>query len=502
MVLKYFCFFSGLGPVPKALSSLGINSTCVGISESDIDSLLAYHYIHGKGASAVALPASRQELYEQLSRFTFVSGGKSADLRDFSYEKLSKLYVAHFSTKNMGAIEDIQSLPSTCDIMIYCCKDIAKLSHVKRILHATPEKPKILLLETLPKYAKFLAEWKKDLANLGYYSVSKTLKAAQCGVPVLKSRYFVISNPINFSMDFEKECPLRTAADFLKEEGIDFYEKIDVKTPIPRPDSVIPSPVGTKFIKIEGHKVYYIDGVLPGKNFVKIADTDMSVRYLTPVEHWLLSGFNESDYTNVKLNIPYLAPLSLIKLATASSPVYLFTEIFKHLFVTPISTVSKTLTVPSKMLGKNLKNNALTLLKDKYEKKCINKLYGYVLEVVAVENIFEAYISKADCSNRIFVTYTIRSVKPRLNNTYFGKVKGCYATGILSDIKIFSDKGFGCKVFILSDMFDEKTKVNQFSTCLCEFGTGDDIFFQLTELDYNVNKNAFVCVGTHKCKKC
>lgn len=501
MVLKYFCFFSGVGPVPKALSFLGINSTCVGISESDVDSLLAYYYIHG-GVNVTA-PTSCEEMYEQLSQFTFKSKGENVNLKDFSYEKLSELYIAHFSTKNMGAIEDIQSLPTTCDIVVYCCKDITKLPQVKRILHATPEKPKILLLETLVKHAKSLSAWKKDLKDLGYHSVSKTLKATQCGVPISRARHFITSNLKKFSMDFsniEKDHhPMQAATNFLREEGVDCYKRIDIEEPIPQPDDVTPSSNKMKSTEIDGYKVYYIDGVLPIGSDVKIVDVDMSIRYLTPVEHWLLAGFTEDDYMNVKINMSHLAPPSFIKLAAVSSPVYLFTEIFKQLFVTPMSTISTTLTIPPEMLGENLKNNMLSLLKEKYEKKCTNKLYGYVLEVVAVEDIFDAYISDADCSNKVFITYTIRSVKPRLNNVYFGKIKACYTTGILSDIKIFSDREFECNVLVLSDVFDRKNKVNQFSSCQCVFGRGDDILFQITELDYNINNNTFVCVGAHKC---
>lgn len=501
MVLKYFCFFSGVGPVPKALNSLGINSTCVGISESDVDTLLAYYYIHIRKASVTA-PTSYEELYEQLAPYTFKSKGETVNLKDFSYEKLSELYVAHISTKNMGSIEDIQSLPSTCDIVVYCCKDITKLPHVKRILHATPEKPKILLLETLPKHATSLLSWKKDLNELGYHSVSKTIKATQCGIPISTSRHFITSNLKKFSMDFsnlEKDYPMQEVTDFLREEGVDSHKKIDIKEIIPPPDMSLPANK-MKFEEIEGHKVYYINGVLPGGSSVKIVDVGMSIRYLSPVEHWLLSGFNEDDYMNVKLNMSHLAPPSFIKLAAIPSPVYLFTEIFKQLFVSPMSTIFTTLTIPHEMLGKNLKENILTLLKKTYEKKCTNKLYGYVLDVIAVEDIFDLYISEADCSNKVYVTYTIRSVKPRLNNVYVGKVKSCFATGILTDIKMFSEKGFDCNVLVLSDVFDKKNKVNHFTKCPCVFGKGDDIVFQITELDYNINNNTFACVGTHKCK--
>lgn len=470
MVLKYFYFFSGVGPVQKALNSLGINSTCIGISESDVDSLLAYFYIHG-GSISVTAPTSHKEMYEQLSHFTFKSKGEIVDLNTFSVEKLSELYVAHFSTKNLGAIEDIQSLPSTCDIVVYSCKDTTKLLQIKRILHATPEKPKILLLETLPKYATCIVDWVKELKGLGYYSVSKTLNTTQCGVPTSRARHFVTSNLKKFSMDFSnlKKNYVQPVINFIREESDDSYKKID---------------------NINGQ----FDMV--GRTSVNI---NGSVRYLTPVEHWLLSGFDENDYMNVKRNMQH-HDTPFIKLITDSSPVYLFTEIFKQLFVTPMSTISTTLTVQSDMLGENLKGNILTILKEKYEKKCTNKLYGYVLEVVAVEDIFDAYISTADCSNKVFVTYTIRSVKPRLNNMYFGTVKACYTTGILSNVKIFSDIEFDCNVLILSDVFDKKNKVNQFSSCPCVFWKGDDIFFQITELDYNINNNTFVCVGTHRCK--
>ena len=508
MVLKYFCFFSGVGSVQKALSFLGINSACVGISESDVDSLLAYYYIHGGNGNVIA-PSSFEEMYEQLSQFTFKVNKEKVDLKTFSYEKLSELYVAHFSTKNLGAVEDINSLSSTCDIVVYCCKEISKLAQVKRILRATPEKPKVLLLETLPKHANFLKQWKRDLTELGYHSVAKTLKSTQCGVPVSRARHFVMSNLKMFSMDFsnlEKDYGLKPITDFLREEGIDTYSKLEFSSQIPPPphvvqDSARPSGVPqARPLELEGHKLYYLDGILPGGDNVKIVDIDMSVRYLTPVEHWLMSGFSEDDYMNVKLNMAHLAPPSFIKLAAISSPVYLFTEIFKQLFVIPLSTISTTIVVPPEMLDANLNNNILRLLKDRYEKKCSNKLYGYVLEVVEVKEIYDAYVSDADCSNKVFVTYTIRSIKPRLNNVYFGTVKACYKTGILSDIGMFSEKGFDCNVLVLSDIYDRKAKINKFSTCECVFGKGDSVLFQITEMDYDVNNNTHVCIGVHKCK--
>lgn len=492
MVLRYMCVGDGIGYVPTSLASLGIYSTCVGICESDIHSLLAYYCTHSRHIK-VAIPRSRHEICQKLLPCKFTTHGKNVDIDEIPDEPLTELYTAHVATKNMGALENIQSLPTTCDLLVILCRDVLQqLQYVTRILHSTPDKPKFLLLETLPKYATALVQWKKDLYKLGYTSLSKTLKSTHCGIPISKSRHFIISNMKFFSARFSSnEPPIEHVTNFLRAEGIDSYKTISLINDIPTQNDTTP------FVELEGHKIFYLNGILPGDDCVKIVHSNTSARYLTPLEHWLLSGFEEKHYMAVKLHMPNVTPVTLINLCNSS--VYLFCEIFRHLFISPICMVCNTITIPSTFLGFNIKYDILQLLREKYENKCFSKLHGYIIEVINIDRIHGAYVSKADCSNRIRLSYSIKCVKPRLNNIYTGNVKACYQTGILCDIKIFAVKGFDCNVLVISDLFDKKTKTSKFSTCKCSFFKGCEIKFQISELDYNMNSNTFVCVGRHKC---
>ena len=246
-------------------------------------------------------------------------------------------------------------------------------------------------------------------------------------------------------------------------------------------------------VYVDSHVLYSTNGLLPDASSIKLIEPCSRARYLTPLEHSLLFGLDEEEYLRLK------GKLKVCSLLHQGTPVFLWTEIFKQLFVSPLSTISTTINVPSELLGKELKSNLLRLIKEKYQHKC-TRLYGYVTEVVCIKDIYEAYISKADCSNEVLLTYVIRSMKPRLNNLYEGIVKACYTTGILASIKLFAEHHFYCNVLVLADTFNKKTKSNSFVKCPCEFARDQPIFFQITDLDYDMTSNTYACVGTHICR--
>ena len=476
MVLKYFCFGNGIGSSEKALANLGINAICVGISETDIESIIVNFFIN-YGSSNVAVP-SREEMKEILLPYHLKYKGKNIDLLDLPCDILKQLYIAHIATKNMGDVEHIQSLPNSCDLVVYCFNNLDKLSHVKRILQTTPNKPKVLLLATFPKNSNNLSWWIDSISSIGYHSFSYTLKATECGIPSKRGRHFIMSNLKPFSMDFSylKRADILPLTNFLREEGVETY---------------VHSPTTADAVDLSG--------LLPPGN-VKILDLDGRVRFLTPLEHYIVTGFNDNDYMNIRIGAPYITSRCLIRLSAIAVPVYLFHEIYNNIFVAPLSTITTTLRVPSSRLEKGkLAENITAILREKYEKKCCSKSYGFISEIVNLKEIIDARISDADSSNLFSISYTIRSIKPRLNNIYVGEVKACYSTGIIASIKTFEDVGFLCNVLILTREFDKKLKQNSFSSCLCVFSKGDFITFQITELDYDLSQHTFLCIGAHKC---
>lgn len=452
MVLKYYCFGNGIGPNAKALTVLGINAVCVGISEVDVDAIVVNHAMNGALCS-VSVPNTREEIVEALKPFRL-----RANLQDLETIFLRKLYTAHFATKNMGDIGQIHSLPTSCDLIVYCFNDLEHLPQFRRIMCTTPNKPKVLLFETLPTNADSLESWLSDLSQMGYYSVSRTVRASECGIPIGRGRHFVMSNLRPFSMDFTH----------------------------------LANPVARQLGGLLGS-----NDEIASVQHGQVVLADGRVRSMTRLEKWLLAGYGESDHRNVA---PHVTGGKLMKLIAVSAPVYLFAEIFRNLFVSPLSTISTVISVPSNRLeAGRLRHNILVLLKEQYEGRCIDGFYGFISNVVELKEIRDAYVSNADSSNKFHITYTMRSIKPRMNNTYSGQVKACYSTGIVATIASFEEYGFVCNVLVMANTFDKKTKVVSFPSCGCSFSQGSTITFQITELVYDQDSRIFQCIGTHRC---
>ena len=454
MVLEYYCFGNGIGSVSRAFAKLGINAICLGISEVDVDAIVANHILNG-GAIQERCTETTEVIIEYLAPFNL-----RVDFADLDRDRLSILYNAHIATKNMGDMHSVQSLPTSCDMIICCFNDLSHIAHFKKILSATPNKPRFLMMQTLPDTDCNLDPWMATLSDLGYYSVSRTVRSSDCGVPERRGRRFVVSNKKPFSLHFRTAQTMTPLAHFLKDDS------------------------------------HYEGGQLLPSGNVQVCDADGNSRYLTILDRLLLAGYTTDDYTRV---CSYMTDKKLHRLLRSSAPVYMFVEVFNNIFVSPTSIITSVVSVPSNKLDMfKIRSNILDLLKLQFEGKC-NKVYGFISSVVEIKDILDAYVSSADSSNMFRVSYMIRSTKPRLNNTYNGEVKACFSTGIITTIGPFEEMGFDCRVLITSNGFDSKTKTVSFSTCKCVFSRRDRIMFQITRLEYSQKDNAYQCIGTHKC---
>lgn len=450
MVLKYFSLGNGLGTASRAVKALGINAVCVGVAEVDADAIIVNYVMNG-GSGSANVPTARETIIEELTPFNLL-----VNLEELDSDKLNLLYVAHFATKNLGNIERVNSLPTFCDLVIYSFNDLQKLVYVKRILSATPVKPKMLLFATFP--GNEVDEWMSTLSKIGYYSVSRILSLDECGVPCRRGRRFVVSNVKQFSMDFGHLLKLSKSTVSERSEK---------------------------------------DGSTKNLCPVRVEPSER----ISTKELWNLAGFNESDLSRLFEKGNRISIKKSRHLILTSCPIVLFQQLFKSIFELPLSTLTTTISVPSdKLQTLRLRLNILDLLKESFEGKCLDAYNGFIYKVVDLKSIRDASVSKADSSNRFQVEFSVKSVKPRINNVYRGSVKACYSTGIMTRISSFEeDYGFVCNVLIVTNSLDRKTQIVTIQPCGCSFWKGKPITFQITELQFDNVQHWFQCIGTHKC---
>jgi DNA (cytosine-5)-methyltransferase 1 len=103
-MLKIIELFSGIGSQTKALQRLGVQHEVVGISEWDVNAIIAYDAIHTNDNKDHSKSLSRLEVYNELKDFTFSTDGKKpCDLKRVKEKLLRQLYNAHKRTKNLGS---------------------------------------------------------------------------------------------------------------------------------------------------------------------------------------------------------------------------------------------------------------------------------------------------------------------------------------------------------------------------------------------------------------
>lgn len=366
--IRVFETFSGIGAQNKALKNSRLDYEVVATSDWFIDAILAYDAIHCKDEK-ISVPSYEKQI-EYLSKFTFSGDSVKPyhNLMKKSKKEIKKLYIANKRTKNLGSITEITSkvIPDH-DLLTYSfpCQDLSTggktrgmskgsgtrsglLWEIERILGELNNEgrlPKYLLMENVkailaPSNKKDFEMWKNFLEDLGYKNEVMVLSGIYFGVPQDRARCFMVSILGNKKPKIEKRLKknLYPASDIKKFLKTDYtnktYKKEADEAQLPRTRS---RELMWNINKRNVENLTYFNTITCNMDRQNNAGMILydgpkgnSYRLLTAREAFLLMGFSEEDFENVKkLGLSYR---KMIKLAGNSIVVPVLEAIFKVMF--------------------------------------------------------------------------------------------------------------------------------------------------------------------------
>ncbi len=252
--------FSGIGSQAKALKNLHFNIDVQATCEWDIHAFIAYDAIHnGTDIIAEADDKTKEELFQELKKFTLSNNGKEAmtpqTLHSYSLEALRRVYSALVRTKNLVDISHVsgEQMPDNTDLLTYSfpCQDLSNVGafhhynkgidkdsnsrssllwQVGRILSEMKEAgrnlPRYLVMENVPtllspRHRENFEKWKAELADLGYVSQEYPLNAKDFGIPQNRPRLLMISVLVN---DLQKEAIKEYLSKITSESIVEDYK--------------------------------------------------------------------------------------------------------------------------------------------------------------------------------------------------------------------------------------------------------------------------------------
>lgn len=252
--------FSGIGSQAKALKNLHFNIDVQATCEWDIHAFIAYDAIHnGTDIIAEADDKTKEELFQELKKFTLSNNGKEAmtpqTLHSYSLEALRRVYSALVRTKNLVDISHVSGdqMPDNTDLLTYSfpCQDLSNVGafhhynkgidkdsnsrssllwQVGRILSEMKEAgrnlPRYLVMENVPtllspRHRDNFEKWKAELADLGYVSQEYPLNAKDFGIPQNRPRLLMISVLVN---DLQKEAIKEYLSKITSESIVEDYK--------------------------------------------------------------------------------------------------------------------------------------------------------------------------------------------------------------------------------------------------------------------------------------
>lgn len=365
--IRVFETFSGIGAQNKALKNAKIDYEIVATSDWFMNAILAYDAIHC-GNKKIKVPSYDEQL-EYLRKFTFSNDSVKPykDITRLGREEIEKLYIANKRTKNLGSITEIHGsdVPEH-DLLTYSfpCQDLSTggltkgmkkgsgtrsglLWEIERILNELNEEgrlPKYLLMENVkailaPSNEKDFKMWKKFLKELGYESEEMVLSGIYFGVPQDRARCFMVSKlgekPNIKSRLKGKLYPEKDIKKFLRTDyANEVYKQEADEAQLPRTES---RERMWNTNKRDINKLTYFNTITCNMDRQNNAGMILydgpkgnSYRLLTTREAFLLMGFTEKDYENVKkIGLSYR---KTIKLAGNSIVVPVLEAIFKAMF--------------------------------------------------------------------------------------------------------------------------------------------------------------------------
>jgi len=218
--IKLFEAFAGVGCQAMAFKRLGIDFETVGISEIDKYAITSYNAIHGKTKN-----------YGDICKMTHIP---ECDIFTWSFPctDLSKA----------GKREGLQG--GTRSGLVY---------EVLRLLHATTNKPKVLIMENVPDLVQetFMAEFyeiQKEIESLGYKNYTQRLNAKHYGVAQNRDRVFMVSLLGGGRYEFPpREKLTKRLKDYLEDEVDEKYYLSDKMVNFFKQNSIVNEEKGNGF---------------------------------------------------------------------------------------------------------------------------------------------------------------------------------------------------------------------------------------------------------------
>ena len=365
--IRVFETFSGIGAQNKALKNIGIDYEVVATSDWFVDAILAYDAIHCKGIK-INVPSYKKQI-EYLSKFTFSCDSVKPyhNLAKKSPEEIRKLYIANKRTKNLGSITEIKvkDIPDH-DLLTYSfpCQDLSTggktkgmskgsgtrsglLWEIERILTELDKEnrlPKYLLMENVKAILaesnkKDFKMWQDFLEDLGYKNEVMVLSGKYFGVPQDRARCFMVSE-----LGKQPEIETKLKLSLYPEEDINKFLRTDYANPVYKQEAddaqLRKTDSRERMWKVNQRDIEnlkYFNTITCNMDRQNNAGMILydgakgnSYRLLTAREAFLLMGFSEKDFENVKkLGLSYR---KMIKLAGNSIVVPVLEAIFKVMF--------------------------------------------------------------------------------------------------------------------------------------------------------------------------